>query len=213
MLLWNNYSKSLRVKFFKYNFDNFWNVLQGSRTNYSHHLAAKNLLYQNNSDCWKYFERTALFWSKSTISYTSINSIKTILEYCMYIERFDLVDMLYEKILYFSKDLENEKDYVNQKIYPSAFLIFFLIEKRLGKKTIINEDFIPNYGVYQPIIEKWNDFSQLPISYWDDLCNYHLTHMGLQSEDNYELEEFLGCGLIPMELIKILQLNRYLPAL
>ncbi|WP_452219944.1 hypothetical protein, partial [Lacinutrix salivirga] len=27
------------------------------------HIRAKNLLFQGNKDCWKYFERTAVFWT------------------------------------------------------------------------------------------------------------------------------------------------------
>ena len=29
------------------------------------------------------------------------------------------------------------------------------------------------YGIYQKIIDNWEDLSQIDNSYWDELCEYH----------------------------------------
>jgi hypothetical protein len=197
----NNYKKN------KYNFDNFWNVLKGSRTNYSHHLVAKNLLYQENPDCWKYFERTSLFWVKSNINDFLYNNLKSVLEYSIYVERSDFVEILLEKFTSYFNNNGSDIEFKNQKIYPSTSLLFFLIEKWLGIDFFLDKNFNYDYGIYKQLIDNWNNISNLNSKYWDSLCEYHLTHMGLSSGDDYIEEEFLGVGLVPMEIINIIKVR------
>jgi len=64
---------------------------------YSTHIIAKNLLFQEDENYWKYFERTALFWTKSHINDPFIDHIKTALEYSLYVERKDLIEILLKK--------------------------------------------------------------------------------------------------------------------
>ena len=83
-------------------------------------------------------------------------------------------------------------------------LIHFLLEKWLGynpvKELVMN--YGTGYGIYQKIIDNWEDLSQIDNSYWDELCEYHLKGIGLQRGEKWENEEFLTSGMIPMELIK-----------
>ena len=64
------------------------------------------------------------------------------------------------------------------------------------------------YGIYQPLIDNWNDFSNIKSDYWDELCMYHLDGIGLQRGEKRENEEFLSSGLIPMELINLIKVRK-----
>ena len=64
------------------------------------------------------------------------------------------------------------------------------------------------YGIYQPLIDNWNDFSNIKSDYWDELCMYHLDGIGLQRGEKWENEEFLSSGLIPMELINLIKVRK-----
>ena len=60
------------------------------------------------------------------------------------------------------------------------------------------------------IIDNWEDLSQIDNSYWDELCEYHLKGIGLQRGEKWENEEFLTSGMIPMELINLQKVRKYL---
>lgn len=178
------------------------------------HIAAKNLLFQENPECWKYFERTALFWTYAHIKDEWIDHLKDALEYALFVERDDLLKILLDKSkAYLSLDAyQNNKDHIKQKVYPSTHLVHFLIEKWLGenpvKTTVLK--YGDGYGIYQRLIDDWEDYSQIESSYWDQLCEYHLNAIGLQAGEKYEHEEFLGCGLIPMELLNLFKTRKKL---
>ncbi|GFD71523.1 hypothetical protein [Tenacibaculum mesophilum] len=180
----------------------------------STHIKAKNLLFQGNEDCWKYFERTAVFWTYGHINDKWIDHLKGAYEYALYVEREDLIKLLFEKSLAYLTDRENltNKDFKKQKVYPSTQLAHFLIEKWLGNNPV--KDLILNYGegygIYQKLIDNWADFSSIESNYWDQLCKYHLNGIGLQGGEKWENEEFLTSGLIPMELINLIKVRRKL---
>ncbi|MBS9783635.1 MAG: hypothetical protein KGV46_03685 [Pasteurella sp.] len=178
------------------------------------HIKAKNLLFQGNEDCWKYFERTAVFWTYGHINDKWIDHLKGAYEYALYIEREDLIQQLFEKSLSYLMDKKNlfNKDFKKQNVYPSTQLIHFLLEKWIGNNPV--KDLIltygNGYGIYQKIIDNWEDFSKIKDDYWNELCEYHLNHMGLQSGEKWENEEFLYSGLIPMELINLIKVRKKL---
>ncbi|WP_281980051.1 hypothetical protein [Tenacibaculum mesophilum] len=196
----------------KYDFKNFYGKLN-SNPNCTH-IKAKNLLFQGNEDCWKYFERTAVFWTYGHINDKWIDHLKGAYEYALYVEREDLIKLLFEKSLAYLTDRENltNKDFKKQKVYPSTQLAHFLIEKWLGNNPV--KDLILNYGegygIYQKLIDNWADFSSIESNYWDQLCKYHLNGIGLQGGEKWENEEFLTSGLIPMELINLIKVRRKL---
>ncbi|WP_062058238.1 hypothetical protein [Aquimarina longa] len=178
------------------------------------HIKAKNLLFQGDDDCWKYFERTAMFWVYGHSNDEWIDHLKDAYEYALYVEREDLIKKLFNKSLHYLSDKNNlsNKDFEKQKVYPSSQLVQFLIEKWLGENPV--KDLIlkygDGYGIYQKIIDNWDDLSKIELSYWDELCDYHLNAIGLQSGEKWENEEFLASGLIPMELINIFKIRNKL---
>ncbi len=178
------------------------------------HIKAKSLLFQGKNDCWKYFERTAVFWVFSHMNDEWIDHSKGIYEYSLYVEREDLIQMLLEKSLNYLTDKNNlsSREFQKQQVYPSTQLVHFLIEKWLGENPVkeLILEYGEGYGIYQKIVDNWEDFSSLESTYWDELCEYHLNRIGLQSIDKYEYEEFLSSGLVPMELINLIKVREKL---
>lgn len=180
----------------------------------STHIKAKNLLFQGSEDCWKYFERTAVFWTYGHSNGDWVENIRGPLEYALYVERKDLIEQLFDYLLSILTNEKNlsDKYFKKQKIYASTQLVHFLLEKWLGYSPV--KDLILNYGsgygIYQRIIDNWEDLSQIENSYWDELCEYHLKGIGLQRGEKWENEEFLHSGMIPMELISLQKVRRHL---
>lgn len=204
------YNFFARKENLKKHIDVVWTTLGGSPN--STHIAAKHLLFQENSKCWKYFERTALFWTMSHINDPWIDHIKAVFEYSLYIERKDLIGLLLKRSEEYIREYETKKDYIKQKVYPSTQLVHFLIEKWQGSNPIKDRvlKFGSGYGIYQKLIDNWDDLSAVDSNYWDELCEYHLNGLGLKKVDNYETEEFLASGLVPMELINIIKVRKKL---
>ena len=181
---------------------------------YCNHIKAKNLLFQGNNECWKYFERTAVFWTYGHSNDEWIDHLKGEFEYALYVERKDLVDRLIDISLSYLTDERNlsNKEFKTQRVYPSTQLVHFLIEKWIGhnpaKELILR--YGNGYGIYQKMIDNWDDFSKIENSYWDELCEYHLNGIGLQRGEKWENEEFLDSGLIPMELINLIKVRKKL---
>lgn len=199
----------------KYDFRLFYGVLTDVQSNESHHIAAKNLLFQGNPLCWKYFERTALFWTMAHAADEYIDHIRDAFYYALYMERNDLLKILIEKSIdYLNMDVyKTSKEHKNQQVYPSTQLLHFLVEKWLGHNPVKERVFIfgkEGYGIYQQLIDHWNDYSVLPASYWNELCDHHLNSVGVQRAEKREYEEFLGPGLIPMEFINLFKVRRKL---
>lgn len=178
----------------------------------STHIKAKKLLFQGSDECWEYFERTAIFWTYGHLNDKWIDHLKGAYEYALYVERTDLIRNLFEKSLSYLLDEGNlsNKDFINQKVYPSTLLLHFLLEKWTGNSQV--KDLVlkygDGYGIYQPLIDNWNDFSNIKSDYWDELCMYHLDGIGLQRGEKWENEEFLSSGLIPMELINLIKVRK-----
>ena len=178
----------------------------------STHIKAKKLLFQGSDECWEYFERTAVFWTYGHLNDKWIDHLKGAYEYALYVERTDLIRNLFEKSLSYLLDEGNlsNKDFINQKVYPSTLLLHFLLEKWTGNSQV--KDLVlkygDGYGIYQPLIDNWNDFSNIKSDYWDELCMYHLDGIGLQHGEKWENEEFLSSGLIPMELINLIKVRK-----
>lgn len=178
------------------------------------HKNAKNLLFQGDDECWKYFERTAVFWVYSHSNDEWIDHLKGAYEYALYVEREDLIKTLLDISLSYLTNENNlsNKDFRKQKVYPSTQFVHFLLEKWMGSNPI--KDLILNYGdgygIYQRIIDNWADLSKVEPNYWDDLCEYHLNGIGLQRGEKWENEEFLDSGLVPMELINLLKVRKKL---
>ena len=178
----------------------------------STHIKAKKLLFQGSDECWEYFERTAVFWTYGHLNDKWIDHLKSAYEYALYVERTDLIRNLFEKSLSYLLDEGNlsNKDFINQKVYPSTLLLHFLLEKWTGNSQV--KDLVlkygDGYGIYQPLIDNWNDFSNIKSDYWDELCMYHLDGIGLQRGEKWENEEFLSSGLIPMELINLIKVRK-----
>ncbi len=202
----NNYKKN------KYDFETFYYKLN-SNPNCTH-IKAKNLLFQGDKECWKYFDRTAVFFVYGHSNDKWIDHSKGAYEYALYVEREDLIKMLFEKTLSYLTDRDNlsNKDFKNQSVYASTQLVHFLIKKWLGNNPV--KDLVFNYGkgygIYQKLIDNWDDFSKVEPSYWNDLCDYHLNRIGLQKGEKWENEEFLTSGLIPMELVNTFKLREHL---
>ena len=178
----------------------------------STHIKAKKLLFQGSDECWEYFERTAVFWTYGHLNDKWIDHLKGAYEYALYVERTDLIRNLFEKSLSYLLDEGNlsNKDFINQKVYPSTLLLHFLLEKWTGNSQV--KDLVlkygDGYGIYQPLIDNWNDFSNIKSDYWDELCMYHLDGIGLPHGEKWENEEFLSSGLIPMELINLIKVRK-----
>jgi len=201
-----NYKKN------KYDFTNFIGNLRGYP--YSTHILAKNLLFKNSERCWIYFERTALFWTMSHIADEWIDHIKNAFEYSLYVERKDLLNILIQKTLaYLNLEVyKNNKEHIKQQVYPSTQLIHFLVEKWLGNNPAKEKvlEFGKGYGIYQKLIDNWENYNEIKSSYWDELCEYHLNGIGVIKSESRESEEFLGSGLIPMELINLFKVRKEL---
>ena len=178
----------------------------------STHIKAKKLLFQGSDECWEYFERTAVFWTYGHLNDKWIDHLKGAYEYALYVERTDLIRNLFEKSLSYLLDEGNlsNKDFINQKVYPSTLLLHFLLEKWTGNSQV--KDLVlkygDGYGIYQPLIDNWNDFSNIKSDYWDELCMYHLDGIGLQRGEKWDNEEILSSGLIPMELINLIKVRK-----
>jgi len=196
----------------KYQFSNFLSTLSGLPE--STHITAKKLLWQGSSECWRFFERTAFFWTISANNEEYIDSLKDALEYALYVERRDLVEMLIEKTLAFlgREDYSSNKEHSKQPVYPSTYLAHFLAGKWIGANPALEQvlKYGKGYGIYQPLIDRWNDYSSLEKSYWVELCEYHLDQLSLTRPDQRDGEEFIGAGLIPMELINVFKVRKKL---
>ncbi|MFJ8100489.1 hypothetical protein [Lysinibacillus sp. NPDC096212] len=180
------------------------------------HIAAKNLLFQGNDECWKFFERTAQFdaYSYTGASFPLIDPIAPILNYALYVERIDLIELLLTKAAadLVRDEYKNNKEYIKQKVYPSTYLIHFLIEK-LGIPNPI-KDKVMQYGdglgIYERIVAEWDhSFNEIEDEYWDSLCEYHLNGIGVTGT-KWKDEEFLYFGLVPMELINLFKVRQKL---
>lgn len=210
----NRYLNSTKKKYFKRKLPIFYGVLDGSPN--CTHIAAKNLLFQGDDNCWKFFERMAQFEAYSYMggSLPFIDPIAPSLHYALYVERFDLVELLLKKAV---ADLEREeyqtnKEYIKQKVYPSTYLVHFLIEK-LGIANPVKEKVLQygeGYGIYQRIVDEWDcDFQTMEEEYWDRLCEHHLNGIGVTGT-KWKDEEFLMFGLVPMELINLFKVRQKL---
>ncbi|MFP3917109.1 hypothetical protein U5N28_04795 [Lysinibacillus telephonicus] len=210
----HRYAFFTKGKKIKNNLSNLYIVLNGTPN--CNHIAAKNLLFQGNDDCWKFFERTAQFFAYSYTggSFPFIDPIAPLLNYALYVERIDLIELLLEKA---ADDLErdeykNNKEYIKQKVYPSTYLIHFLIEK-LGIPNPV-KDKVMQYGdglgIYERIVADWdNHFNDIEEEYWDSLCEYHLNGIGVTGT-KWKDEEFIYFGLVPMELINLFKVRQKL---
>ena len=65
----------------------------------STHIKAKKLLFQGDEDCWKYFERTAVFLTNGHSNGDWIEEMSFPLAYALYVERKDLIDQLFDFLL------------------------------------------------------------------------------------------------------------------
>ncbi|RRJ54791.1 hypothetical protein EHV15_34950 [Paenibacillus oralis] len=178
------------------------------------HIAAKNLLFQDNPDCWKYFERTALLWTYAHINDEFIDHIAPQLNYALYVEREDLLKILLRKAEEYlaREEYKTEEDYIKQPVYPSTYLIHFLIEK-WGMDNPV-KDKVMQYGkglgIYQRIVDEWdNSFQEIEDDYWNSLCEYHLNGLSLTGATR-EKEEFIAYGLVPMELLNVFKVRKKL---
>ena len=208
------YSFFTKGKKIKKDLNNLYIVLEGAPN--CNHIAAKNLLFQGNDECWKFFERTAHFFAYGYEggSFPFIDPIAPLLNYALYVERIDLIELLLTKA---AADLEsdeykNNKEYIKQKVYPSTYLIHFLIEK-LG---ILNpvKDKVMQYGdglgIYERIIDEWDhQFNEIEDEYWDSLCEYHLNGIGVTGT-KWKDEELIDFGLAPIELINLFKVRKKL---
>ena len=181
------------------------------------HIAAKNLLFQGNDECWKFFERTAQFWclpysiTKATVF---IDLITFSMSYALYVESADLVNMMLSKL---NADLDgdgyrNDSAYIKQQVHPSTYLTHFVIEK-LGFPNSALEKVLKygkGMGIYERIVTDWDTpFSDIEDEYWDSLCERHLNGISVTGT-KWQDEEFCSFGLIPMELINLFKARQKL---
>jgi len=208
------YSFFTKEKKIKKNLNNLYIILEGAPD--CNHIAAKKLLFQGNDECWKFFERTAHFFAYGYAggSFPFIDPIGPLLNYALYVERIDLIELLFTKA---AADLErdeykNNKEYIKQRVYPSTYLIHFLIEK-LGIPNPV-KDKVMQYGdglgIYERIVAEWDHpFNEIDEEYWNSLCEYHLNGIGVTGT-KWKDEEFLIFGLVPMELINLFKVRQKL---
>ncbi|WP_374966393.1 hypothetical protein [Lysinibacillus sp. RS5] len=209
------YSFFTKGKKNKKNLNNLYIALNGTPN--CKHIAAKNLLFLGNDKCWKFFERTAQFFAYGYTgggSFPFIDPIAPLLNYALYVERIDLIELLLTKAV---ADLErdeykNNKEYIKQKVYPSTYLTHFLIEK-LGIPNPV-KDKVMQYGdglgIYERIVAEWDhQFNEIEEEYWNSLCEYHLNGIGVTGTKRKD-EEFLFFGLVPMELINLFKVRQKL---
>ncbi|MGX5820693.1 hypothetical protein ACWKWU_21035 [Chitinophaga lutea] len=201
---YNDYKES------RYDFNTFIGSLDGVPE--STHNAAKKMLWQGDSRCWAYFERTALFWTVSDIADEWLDHQKDALEFALYTERNDLLELLIQKTHDYIQAHQSEKDYQRQSVYPSTYLSHFLAGKWLGHNAVLEQvlQYGKGYGIYQPLIDHWDDYTKLDHSYWDSLCEYHLDQISLTKADHRDYEEFIGAGLVPVELVNLIKVRRKL---
>lgn len=198
----------------KLNLDYLYLILHGTPT--CNHIAAKNLLFQGHEDCWKFFDRTAQFYAHAytDVSFVGIDTISENLHFALYVERLDLIEQLLTTA-HVNLDREaykNHKNYSKQEVYPNAYLIHFLIEK-LGIPNPVKEQVLQygdGLGIYERIVAEWDQpFSEIEDEYWNSLCEYHLNGIGVKGTKRKN-EEFLFCGLVPMELINVFKVRQKL---
>ena len=208
------YSFFTKGKKIKKDLNNLYIVLEGAPN--CNHIAAKNLLFQGNDECWKFFERTAHFFAYGYEggSFPFIDPVGPLLNYALYVERFDLIELLLTKA---AADLErdeykNNKEYIKQKVYPSTHLIHFLIEK-LGIMNPVRDKVIQygdGLGIYERIVDEWDhQFNEIEDEYWDSLCEYHLNGIGVTGT-KWKDEELIDFGLVPIELINLFKVRKKL---
>ncbi|CAL1520125.1 hypothetical protein [Chitinophaga sp. MM2321] len=169
-----------------------------------HHIAAKNLLFQGDDECWEFFDRTAYFLTYSQ-SDDFIDLVTPALNYALYMQREELLEILHRKMeTYLANDnYKTDKEHIKQEVYPSSYLVHFLLSKYENNDVQYNQ--VKKYGkgagIYQRIIDEWDtSFQEIEQSYWSSLCDYHLQNLkGTKRTD----EEHLWYGLIPMELINM----------
>ena len=181
------------------------------------HITAKKMLFQGDNECWKYFGRTAQFWSFQYIdtkATTFIDHISFDLGYALYVERYDLVKLLLEKL---NSDMDgdgykSDSAYIKQQVYPSTYLTHFIVEK-LGLSNSAFDKVLhygSGLGIYERIVNAWESaFRDIEDEYWNSLCEYHLNGIGVTGTKRKD-EEFLDFGLIPMELINLFKARRKL---
>ncbi|PST83726.1 hypothetical protein C7T94_14500 [Pedobacter yulinensis] len=196
----------------KYDFARFYNQLDGLPE--SAEVPAKNLLFQEDPAAWLYFERAAVFFFYGRVRPEFLDDFKDILEYTLYVERDDLLQQTMARLtsLAGSADYRSDAEFRSQPVYPSVILACFLADKWLGKEGTSEEiyGYGAGLGIYQPIADHWDDLSELGQDYWSDLCEYHLKGLSLTKADKREYEEFLECGLVPMELVNLIKVRKKL---
>jgi hypothetical protein len=174
-----------------------------------HHIAAKNLLFRGNADCWKFFDRTAHFLAYSQFD-DYIDNVTPALMYALYLQRTELVELLLNKLAsYLQREhYRTNKLYIKQEVYPLSYLIHFLIQEYGIHNALFKQ--ISAYGkgpgIYEPVISHWNKpFAEMENEYWAKLCNYHLQNLKGTNRNN---EEHLWYGLAPMELINMMLVRK-----
>ena len=184
------------------------------------HVAAKRLMFQGHPElAGKYFSRTA-FWGlmgkKNSIPAEYIDPYTDYLNYAFFVEDKDTIQLAIDMLINeWKKEDAQSKEYKTQWIYPKTYFLHFLIEKWLGENPILPRLFKEfsykgGYGIYQAIIDHWNDLSVLPNTYWNELCDYHLNGLSLYGSEKWEKEEFLLEGIIPMELLNLIKVRKKL---
>lgn len=105
-----------------------------------------------------------------------------------------------------------DEEYIHQSVYPSTYLIHFLIEK-WGIPNPVKEkvmEYGKGLGIYKKIVDEWDQsFEEIEDEYWNSLCEYHLNNISLTGESR-EKEEFIDFGLVPMELLNIFKVRQKL---
>lgn len=178
------------------------------------HIAAKNLLFQGNQDCWNYFERTALLWTYAHINDAFIDHIAPQLNYALFVEREDILKILLKKAEEYMarEEYTTEEDYTKQPVYPSTYLIHFLIEKWGMDNPVKNKvmQYGKGLGIYQKLVDEWdNSYKEIEEEYWNNLCEHHLNGLSLTGATR-EKEEFIAYGLVPMELLNVFKVRKKL---
>jgi|ERR1044072_1207994 len=169
-----------------------------------HHIAAKNLLFQEKDECWKFFDRTAHFLTYGQFS-DYIDDVSPALMYGLFLQRQKLIEISLSKLGgYLEKEVyKANQDYIGQAVYPSSYLIHFLIKKYAIENPLYERilEYGKGPGLYKRIIDEWDSkFSEIEPAYWNSLCDYHLENLkGSKREDS----EHLWYGLVPMELLNI----------
>ncbi|MCL2200348.1 MAG: hypothetical protein FWB75_00150 [Oscillospiraceae bacterium] len=212
---YESYSYLTQGKHLKENTPVLYVVLAGTPN--CSHIAAKNLLFQGDNECWKYFGRTAQFWSFQYIdtkATTFIDHISFDLSYALYVEREDLISVILEKL---NSDMDGDEyksdsAYIKQQVYPSTYLTHFIVEKLGISNSAFDKvlQFGSGLGIYERVVSEWDSaFRNIEAGYWNSLCEYHLNGIGVTGTKRKD-EEFLDFGLIPMELINLFRVRQKL---